>query len=39
MLESLMVAYVPDRLVASWLGTDNSMALLLAVMGGRTGLI
>ena len=34
MLESLMVAYVPDTLVASWLGTDNSMALPLAVIAG-----
>ena len=34
MLESLMVAYVPDSLVASWLGTDNSMALPLAVIAG-----
>ena len=31
-----MVAYVPDRLVASWLRTDNSMALPLAVMAGVT---
>ena len=34
MLESLMVAYVPDTLVASQLGTDNSMALPLAVIAG-----
>ena len=31
-----MVAYVPDRLVASWLRTDNSMALPLAVLAGVT---
>ena len=32
MLEGLMVAYVSDTLVDSWLGADNSMALPLAAI-------
>ena len=34
MLESLMLAYVPDTLVATWLGTGNDWALPLAVAVG-----
>ena len=34
LLESLMVAYVPDRLVASWLGSGNDFAMPLAVLVG-----
>ena len=34
MLESLMVAYVPDTLVASWLGSGNALAMPLAVLVG-----
>ena len=34
MLESLMLAYVPDSLVATWLGTGNDWALPLAVAVG-----
>ena len=34
LLESLVVAYVPDTLVASWLGADNALALPLAVLVG-----
>lgn len=34
LLESLMVAYVPDTLVASWLGSGNDWAIPLAVVVG-----
>ena len=34
LLESLMVAYVPDTLVASWLGSGNAWAMPLAVLVG-----
>lgn len=34
MLESLMVAYVPDTLVATWLGSGNALAMPLAVLIG-----
>ena len=34
LLESLMVAYVPDTLVATWLGSGNAWALPLAVLLG-----
>jgi len=34
MLESLMLAYVPDTLVAGWLGSGNDWALPLAVAVG-----
>ena len=34
LLESLMLAYVPDTLVATWLGSGNDWALPLAVAVG-----
>ena len=34
LLESLMVAYVPDSLVATWLGSGNAFAMPLAVLVG-----
>lgn len=34
LLESLMMAYVPDTMVATWLGDDNPLALPFAVLLG-----